>query len=104
MKKFRAVAVLVMAFFCIAIVAGAVLAADKIEVKGKIKDFDLAKKIVVVTVDGKDMTFDVQHEGALKKLGDRLDRGDEVKIKYTTEGGKNVIKGFNDLRGTKPGC
>jgi|SRR5208283_5527280 len=104
MKMFRAVAVLMMMFFCVAIVAGAVLAADKIEVKGKIKDFDIAKKTVVVDVGGKDMTFEVQHEGALRKLGDRLDRGDEVKIKYTTEGGKNVIKGFMDLKGTKPGC
>ncbi len=104
MKRLRAVAVLMLTIFFVTMVVGAVFAADKIEVKGKIKDYDLNKKTVVVTVDGKDMSFEVLNEGAMRKLGDRLDRGDEVKIKYTTEGGKNVVKGFMDLRGTKPGC
>lgn len=103
MKAVRATAVLVVTLFCVALFAGVALA-EKMEAKGKIKDYDLNKKTVVVTIDGKDMTFVVEHEGALKKLGDRLEKGDEVKVKYTNEGGKNVIKSFNDLKGTKPGC
>lgn len=104
MKATRAVAVLVVTLFCVALFAGMAIAAEKMEGKGKIKDYDLNKKTVVVTIDGKDTTFVVEHEGALKKLGDRLEKGDEVKVKYTNDGGKNVIKSFNDLKGTKPGC
>ncbi|MFO0751877.1 MAG: hypothetical protein U0411_00945 [Thermodesulfovibrionales bacterium] len=104
MRVARLGALLVMALFCAALIAGAATAADKISVKGKVKDYDLAQKTVTVTVGEKDMTFVVENESALKKLDDRILKGDEVKVKYTEEGGKNVIKGSNDLKGTKPGC
>ncbi|MDA8077348.1 MAG: DUF1344 domain-containing protein, partial [Nitrospiraceae bacterium] len=82
-----------------------VIAEDKMNVKGKIKEYDLEKKTLVVTADdGKEMTFVMQNEKALKKLDDRLFTGDEVKIRYTVKDGKNVIEGVNDLKGTKPGC
>ncbi|MBZ0156741.1 MAG: hypothetical protein K8I29_11115 [Alphaproteobacteria bacterium] len=98
------VAVLVMALFCVSLLAGAAVAAEKVSVKGKVKDYDVAQKTVTVTVDGKDTTFVVENETVLKKLDDRIVQGDEVKVKYTEEGGKNVIKGSNDLKGTKAGC
>ena len=81
------------------------MAEEKIKVQGKIKDYDLEKKtVVIITDDGKEMTFVVENESAFKKLDDRLFRDDEVKIKYIIQDGKNVIKGSNDLKGTKPGC
>lgn len=104
MNTARIAAAVTAAMLCLTLFAGSALAAEKLEGKGKIKDYDVAKKTVVVTIDGNDTTFVVEHEGALKKLGDRLEKGDEVKVKYFNEGGRNVIKSFNDLKGTKPGC
>ncbi|MEW5745993.1 MAG: hypothetical protein AB1805_11230 [Nitrospirota bacterium] len=104
MKAVRVAARIMTVTLCLALFAGGLMAAEKLEGKGKIKDYDVSKKTVVVTIDGKDTTFVVEHGGALKKLGDRLEKGDEVKVKYFNEGGKNVIKSFNDLKGTKPGC
>ncbi|MEW5744285.1 MAG: hypothetical protein AB1805_02415 [Nitrospirota bacterium] len=105
MKASRVIALAVMALFSIALLSGVVLAAEKVTVKGKVKDYDLAGKTVTITTDdGKDMTFAVENESAMKKLDDRILKGDEVKVKYVSEGGRNVIKGSNDLRGTKAGC
>ncbi len=105
MKISRLTAVLALAIFCVALFAGAVLAGDMVKIKGHIKDYDVDNKTVIVTTaDGKDMTFAVENETARKKLGDRLDKGDEVKIKYSSKDGKNIIKGSNDLKGTKAGC
>lgn len=105
MKASRVVTVLLMAFFCMSLFAGLVMAEEKIKVQGKIKDYDLDKKTVVVITDsGKEMTFVIENESALKKLDDRLFRDDEVKIRYIVIDGKNVIQGSNDLKGTKPGC
>ncbi len=105
MKASRFMAVLALAIFCMALFAGAVMAEDMVKIKGKIKDFDASNKTVVVTTDdGKEMTFVVENETALKKLGDRLEKGDEVKIKYFSKDLKNIIKGSNDLKGTKAGC
>lgn len=87
------------------LLAGAALAEEKMDIKGKIKEFDLDNKtLVVTTAEGKDMTFVVENEKAIKKLDDRLFVGDEVKVRYTVKDGKNVIGGANDLKGTKPGC
>ena len=105
MKVFRLIAVSVLAVFCIALFAGLALAEEKIEIKGKIKEYDLdAKTIVIKADDGKEMTFTIENEKALKKLDDRLFPDDEVKIKYIIKDGKNIIKENNDLRGTKAGC
>jgi len=105
MKATRLIAVSVLAIFCIAMFAGFALAEEKISTKGKIKSYDLDEKTVVVaTDDGKEMTFTIENEKALKKLDDRLFPGDEVKIKYIIKDNKNIIKENNDLRGTKPGC
>ncbi len=105
MNTVRSIAAVVVAAFCIMMLAGVVIAEDKMNIKGKIKEYDLEKKTLVVTADdGKDMTFVVENEKALKKLDDRLFVGDEVKIRYTVKDGKNVINGLNDLKGTKPGC
>lgn len=105
MKKFRWLVVLMMVVMSVTLVAGFAVAAEKISVKGKIKDFNIDEKTVTVTTDdGKDMTFVIENEKALNKLDDRLFKGDEVKIKYVIENGKNVIKENNDMRGTKPGC
>jgi Cu/Ag efflux protein CusF len=105
MKVFRLIAVSVLTVFCIALFAGLALAEEKIEIKGKIKEYDLdAKTIVIKADDGKEMTFTIENEKALKKLDDRLFPDDEVKIKYIIKDGKNIIKENNDLRGTKAGC
>ncbi|MFZ5995884.1 MAG: hypothetical protein ACOYW7_00110 [Nitrospirota bacterium] len=105
MKASRVITLLVMALVSAALVAGVALAADKVTVLGKIKDYDLSKKTVTVTTkEGKDMTFVIENDTALKKLDDRLLKGDEVKIKYVDEGSKMVIKGSNDMKGTKAGC
>lgn len=105
MKASRVIALLVAALFSVTLVAGVALAADKVIVKGKIKDYDISKRTVTVSTDnGKDMTFVIENDTALKKLDDRLLKGDEVKIKYVDEGGKMVIKGSNDMKGTKAGC
>ncbi|PKL51697.1 MAG: hypothetical protein CVV37_05135 [Nitrospira bacterium HGW-Nitrospira-1] len=105
MKVTRLFAVSVLAIFSIAMFAGFAIAEDKINVKGKIKDYDLdAKTLVLVAEDGHEMTFTLENEQALKKLDDRLFPGDEVRIKYIIKDKKNIIKGKNDLRGTKAGC
>lgn len=105
MKASRVIALLAVAVFCFTLFAGISLATDKIKVKGKIKDYDLANKTVVVnTDDGKEMAFTIESEEALKKLDDRLYKGDEVKIRYIEKDGKHVIPDSNDLKGTKPGC
>lgn len=97
--------VAVMAAFCIALIAGFSLAEEKLSAKGKIKDYDLeAKTLVIKTDDGKEVTFIIKNEKALIKLDDRLFRDDEVKIRHSVKDGKNVIEGTNDLKGTKPGC
>ncbi len=95
----------VLAVFIITLLAGFALAEEKYSVKGKIKEYDLdAKTLVIKTDDGKEMTFVIKNEKALIKLDDRLFKDDEVKIRYTVKDGKNVIDGANDLKGTKPGC
>jgi hypothetical protein len=105
MKASRLAALVTMALFCMTLFAGVVVAAEKVTVLGKVKSYDLPNKTVTITTkEGKDMTFTVENETALKKLDDRIMAGDEVKIKYVNEGGKNVIKGSNDLKGTKAGC
>ncbi|MBI5074025.1 MAG: hypothetical protein HZB62_02475 [Nitrospirae bacterium] len=105
MKAKRMIMVAVMAAFCIALLAGFSLAEEKLSIKGKIKDYDLeAKTLVIRTDDGKEMTFVIKNEKALIKLDDRLFKDDEVKIRYSVRDGKNVIDGANDLKGTKPGC
>ncbi len=105
MKISRRIAVLLMIVFCISALAGIAIAEDKIDIKGKIKDYDIDAKTVVVTADdGKEMTFVIENEKALQKLDDRLFKGDEVKIKYIIKDGKNLIKGNSDFKGTKPGC
>lgn len=105
MRFAKAVSVILIAMFCVSMVAGVVMAEDKISGKGKIKDYDIDKKTVVVTMDdGKEMTFIIESEKALQKLDDRLFKGDEVKVRYVVEGGKNVIKLNSDFKGTKAGC
>lgn len=105
MKTARLFTLSVLAIFCIALFAGFAMAEDKMDFKGKIKDYDLdAKTVTVVSDDGKVMTFTIEDEKALKKLDDRLFPDDEVRIKYIIKDGKNIIKEKNDLRGTKAGC
>lgn len=105
MKAKRMIMVAVMAAFCIALLAGFSIAEEKLGIKGKIKDYDLeAKTLVIRTDDGKEMIFVIRNEKALIKLDDRLFKDDEVKIRYSVRDGKNVIDGANDLKGTKPGC
>ncbi|MBA4373781.1 MAG: hypothetical protein C0402_13090 [Thermodesulfovibrio sp.] len=105
MKKTKILVILGILCICLAMVSGMAFAEEKLMVKGKIKNYNLATKTLILSADdGKDMTFIVEHDGALKKLDSRLEKGDEVKVKYTVDKGKNLIKGYNDLRGTKPGC
>jgi hypothetical protein len=105
MKRTRVLAVLGILSICLALIFGTALAEEKLTVKGKIKNYDLAARTLVITADdGKEVAFVVEHDGALKKLDSRLEKGDEVKVKYTVDKGKNIIKGYNDLKGTKPGC
>lgn len=105
MKAARLFTLSVLAIFCIALFAGFAVAEEKMNFKGKIKDYDLdAKTVTVVSDEGKEMTFTVEDEKALKKLDDRLFPDDEVRIKYIIKDDKNIIKEKNDLRGTKAGC
>lgn len=105
MKLTRLIAVSVLAIFCIAMFAGFAIAEDKMDVKGKIKDYDLAAKTLILVIDdGKEMTFTIENEKALNKLDDRLFPDDEVRIKYIIKDNKNIIQEKNDLRGTKAGC
>lgn len=105
MKASKAAAILVVAVFIMSLFAVTVTAEEKISIRGKIKDYDLgAKTLVVTTTDGKEIALTVENETALKKLDDRLFKDDEVKVKYIVNDGKNVIKGSNDLKGTKAGC
>src|SRR5512143_3165335 len=105
MKTARTLTAVLTLVLGVLLLAGAALAEEKMDIKGKIKEYDLDNKTLVVTTDaGKEMTFIVENEKALKKLDDRLFAGDEVKIRYTVKDGKNVISGANDLKGTKPGC
>jgi len=105
MKTSRIVAVLALVVCCFILAAGLAAAEEKINVKGKIKAYDLdAKTVTVVTDDNKEMTFVVKSEKAIQKLDDRLFKGDEVKIRYIIKGGQNLIQDTNDLKGTKPGC
>jgi len=105
MKAARLVTLSVLAVFCMALLAGFAMAEEKMDFKGKIKNYDLdAKTVTVVSGDGKEMTFTVENEKALKKLDDRLFPDDEVRIKYIIKDGRNIIKENNDLRGTKAGC
>ncbi len=105
MRIAKAVPVIVIAILCVSMIAGIAIAEEKISAKGKIKDYDIDNKTVVVTMDdGKDMTFIIENEKALQKLDDMLFKGDEVKIKYVIEDGKNKVKLNSDFKGTKPGC
>lgn len=105
MKAARLIAVSLLAIFCIAMFAGFAIAVEKMDFKGKIKEYDLdAKTVIVVSGDGKEMTFTVENEKALNKLDDRLFPDDEVRIKYIIQDNKNIIKENNDIRGTKAGC
>ncbi|HLE16800.1 MAG TPA: hypothetical protein VI728_00790 [Syntrophales bacterium] len=105
MKTSRLIAVSLLVVFCAAMLAGFAFAEDKISIKGKIRDYNIDNKTVEITTnDGKDMTFVIENEKALKKLDDRLFRDDEVKIRYIIKDGKNIIKDNNDFKGTKPGC
>jgi len=57
----------VMAGFFIFAMPGAVQAEDKVSVKGNIRDYDLEAKTVTITVEeGKDVTFSVENEKAMK--------------------------------------
>lgn len=80
------------------------LAEDKISVKGKISGYNLEQKILMVTVAGKDMAFLIQDEKALGMLDDQLYAGDDVKIRYNTKDGHNIIDSARDLRSARPGC
>lgn len=105
MKTSRIVAVLALVVCCFVLAAGLAAAADKISVKGKIKEYNLeAKTVTVVTDDSKEMTFVIKSDKALQKLDDRLFKDDEVKIRYIIKDGQNLIQDTNDLKGTKPGC
>ncbi|MBI5640984.1 MAG: hypothetical protein HZA17_11210 [Nitrospirae bacterium] len=105
MKVVRFIAVSILVIFCMSAFSGLALAEEKMNIKGKIKDYDVdAKTVVIIADDGKEMIFTIANEKALQKLDDRLFKGDEVKIRYIIKDGKNIIKENNDFRGTKPGC
>ena len=105
MRISKAVSFTLIAMLFISLIAGVVLAEEKTSVKGKIKDYDIDNKTVVVTCDdGKEMTFVIENDKALQKLDDRLFKGDEVKVRYIVEDGKNKVKLNSDFKGTKPGC
>ncbi len=55
------------------------------EATGKVKRVDAAAGTVVITVDGKDVTFVCE-----KKLLEKIENGDEVAVTYTKEGEKMV--------------
>ncbi|MBF0557868.1 MAG: hypothetical protein HQL08_03705 [Nitrospirae bacterium] len=105
MKTSRFFTAALLAVFSIMLFAGITAAEDKILIKGNIKNFNIKERTVTVTTaEGKDMTFVIENDSALKKLGDSLEKGDEVKIKYIIHENKNIIKGGSDLKGTKAGC
>ncbi|CAK0775596.1 DUF1344 domain-containing protein [Gammaproteobacteria bacterium] len=85
--------------------SGTALADDKVLVKGKISEYDVEKKSLVIAIDGgKNMTFLVQDSKALGMLDDQLFAGDEVKVRYVAKDGKNVIDDSSGLKSARPGC
>ena len=105
MKTSGIVRVMVVVVGIIMLLAGISVAADKINVKGKITSYDIeAKTVTIAADDGKEMTFSIRSDKALQKLDDRLFKGDEVKIRYIIKDNKNLIQDTNDFKGTKPGC
>ncbi len=90
--------------FC-AQLLGTAMAEDKVLVKGKITEYNLSAKTLVVAVDGgSNMTFTVQDDKSLKMLDDQLFSGDAVKIHYLAKDGKNLITEPGDLKSARPGC
>ncbi|CAK0747660.1 conserved hypothetical protein [Gammaproteobacteria bacterium] len=80
------------------------IAEDKITVKGKITAYDLEEKTLSVEVEKKEILFVVQDSKALGMLDDQLVVGDEVRVRYLVQDGKNVINSGPDLKSTRPGC
>ena len=95
--------IVIMVIFCMQF-SDITMADDKISVKGKISGYNLEQKVLMVTVDGKDMSFLIQDDKALGMLDDQLYSGDDVKIRYSAKDGKNIIDSARDLRSARPGC
>jgi len=68
-KTVRSIAAVAAAVLCMMLLAGAAIAEEKMDIKGKIQDYDVEKMTLVITTqDGKEMTFSVENEKALNKL------------------------------------
>jgi len=105
MRSIWRVGLMVAMFFCCMQFSGMALAEDKILVKGKISEYDVEKKTLVVAIDGgKNMTFSIQDSKVLGMLDDQLFLGDQVKVRYIAKDGKNVINDPGDLKSARPGC
>jgi hypothetical protein len=85
-------------------VTGPAIAGEKIKVKGRIKDYDISNKTLVIETDGgKKMTFVIEDAKELNKFGFTFCRHDVVRIKYVVKEGRNVIDGTDDIW-TTPSC
>ena len=97
--------IVAMTLFCCLQFLSVAMAEDKVLVKGKITEYNVAQKTLVVAIDGgQNMTFLVQDSKSLGLLDDQLFVGDAVKVHYLVKDGKNLITDPGDLKSARPGC
>ncbi len=74
---------------------------DVISIKGKVKTIDLNTKTVIITTqDGQDVTVVVEDEATLARFRDgRISEGDDVRVKYKIQDGKNISTSFKKAAG-----
>ncbi len=93
--------IFLLAAFCLAVLAGAAGAEEK--VNGRVKSIDLAANTVVVTsYEGQDITITISADDTvtLNKLRDRrIKVDDDVKVKYVVKDGRNVATYFRKPAG-----
>ena len=101
MKTSKAIIIMALAIFCIAMFSGIVMAEEKVSMRGKVKSIDQNAKTAIVTAkDGKEVTVAVEDDTTLDKFKDgRINEGDDVKVKYVIKDGKNLATYFRKAAG-----
>lgn len=101
MKLSKAIIIMALAIFYIAMFSGIVMAEEKVSMRGKVKSIDQNAKTAVVTArDGKEVTVAVDDNTTLDKFKDgRINEGDDVKVKYVIKDGKNLATSFKKAAG-----
>ncbi|MBI5213077.1 MAG: hypothetical protein HY957_06860 [Nitrospirae bacterium] len=101
MKSSKAIIIMALAIFCVAMLSGFATAEEKVSIKGKVKSIDQNANTAVVTArDGKEVTIAVEDNATLDKFKDgRINEGDDVKVKYVIKDGKNLAVSFRKAAG-----